>query len=60
MELSIIAGEPDAADIAALCAVIAARRGGQNPPKPKKTPAWNDPGYRLGLSRNWRQSVLPR
>lgn len=60
MELSVVAGNPDETELAALCAVIAARRGGGESPKPRKLPAWNDPGYRLGLSRNWQQSVLPR
>jgi hypothetical protein len=63
--LRIVSGNPTAAEVAALVAVLAASGGGGEPPAPRRTPAWSHPA-RLVRSTpapgrgGWRTSGLPR
>lgn len=57
MEISITAGEPDEAEIAALVLALSVRP--HQPARPRRVPAWRDPLRRLGGHRDWRSSTLP-
>ena len=62
--LRIVSGNPTAAEVAALVAVLAASGGGE-PPAPRRTPAWAHPARLVRATPphgpgGWRASGLPR
>ncbi|MGH8876583.1 MAG: acyl-CoA carboxylase subunit epsilon [Stackebrandtia sp.] len=59
MEISITAGRPDEADIAALVLALRTRGPAEAAPVPRVS-AWGDPARRLGMHRDWRSTTLPR
>lgn len=55
-------GSPTAEELAALCVVLAARAGSavSTAEAARAVSVWNDPARRLGVTRDWRASALPR
>jgi hypothetical protein len=63
--LQVVRGEPDADQLAALLAVVAARRGAPVPSRPRPASVWADPIWRLRSPMRpapgaWHRSGLPR
>lgn len=59
--MQVVRGTVTPEELAAVYVVLAARaRAAGSPPPPAPTPAWSDPGLRLGAVRSWRSSGLPR
>src|SRR5215207_11086123 len=61
--LRVVRGEPTAAELAALVAVLAGRSTA-TAPAPRVRSAWSDPARRLGIAgragpASWRRSALP-
>ncbi|ADD40502.1 acyl-CoA carboxylase epsilon subunit [Stackebrandtia nassauensis] len=59
MEITVTAGNPDEAEIAALVLALRARPAAATA-VPRRISAWRDPARRLGADRDWRSSSLPR
>lgn len=51
MDIRVVRGAPDDAELAALVAVLAARSATAPPPAPPAVPTWRDPAARLGVLR---------
>ncbi|GLZ81059.1 hypothetical protein Afil01_58660 [Actinorhabdospora filicis] len=58
--MQVVRGAVTPEELAAVYVVLAARARAGSPPPPAPTPAWSDPGLRLGAVRSWRASGLPR
>ncbi|MFD0556113.1 acyl-CoA carboxylase epsilon subunit-like protein [Stackebrandtia endophytica] len=60
MDIKVIAGSPDAADLAVVCAVLTSGSTVAAPRAPRRAAsAWGSPARRLGVARDWRDSSLP-
>jgi Acyl-CoA carboxylase epsilon subunit len=63
--LRVVKGDPTPEELAALVAVVTARRGAGTAPAPRPRPVWGHPAaaMRRALSAGpgaWRASALPR
>jgi Acyl-CoA carboxylase epsilon subunit len=63
--LRVVRGEPDAAELAALLAVVTARAAARAAPVEPARSAWADPTRRLRIAPSagpgaWRRSATPR